>query len=420
MTGSTTPAIVPLDEKLGELALAERQRAMRALLQHPLISAGGTRATEFGLIRKHAEALRQWFVHHLNWDLQVTSDLARLKKTPPDSRDATRPALDPRTEAPFTQARYVVLCLTLAALERSERQITLGRLAEEIHGFFKSDPELEKAGYIFDLSSADQRRNLVQVIRFLLDHGVIRRVQGDEELFLRNDRSDALYNIHRPALSAMLSVRRGPSMIQADSFEEKLEAVVEEPLPETDEGRNRRLRIRLMRRLLDDPVLYYDELTDGERAYLDSQRTFLLRHIHSATGMLAEIRKEGIALLDPRGDMTDLGLPEEGTDGHLALLVAEYLADALRKDSSAEIGVVTLRQHVARLIDSHRKHWRKAVTEPGADRLLMESTVERLVALRLVRHLGDVVKPLPAIARFALNQSIYQDELVEKNPLHHE
>lgn len=417
MPDPSQSAIAPLDEKLGELALAERQRAARALLQRPLLSAAGAHAAEFGLVRKHAEALRQWFAHHANWELLVTSDLARLRKTPPDAADATRPATDAHTGAPFTQARYVVLCLALAALERSERQTTLGKLAEEISGFFKGDPELEKAGFVFDLQLAEQRRNLVQVIRFLLDRGVMRRVQGDEELYIKNDRSDALYNIHRPALSAMLAVRRGPSMIEAGDFQEQLEAIVEEPLPETDEGRNRRLRVRLMRRLLDDPILYYEELDETERAYLDSQRPFLLRHIQQATGLPAEIRKEGIALLDPRGDMTDLGLPEEGTDGHLALLIAEFLAGKLRKDPAAEVGTAALREQISRLIETHRKHWRKSVTEPGADRLLMESTLERLTALRLAKRAGDVVKPLPAIARFALSRALYEDPpLLESFP----
>jgi uncharacterized protein (TIGR02678 family) len=307
-----------------------------------------------------------------------------------------------RTGTPFSRPRYVLLCLALATLERSERQITLGKLVEEIQGFFKADPDLEQAGIVFDLQSMDQRRSLVQIIRFLLEHGALRRVQGEEDAFLKNERSDALYNINRSVLSGMLAVRRGPSMIQNTTFEERLEAIVEEPLPETDEGRNRRLRVRLMRRLLDDPILYYDDLDSEERAYLDSQRVFILRHIHTATGMASEVRKEGIALLDQRGDMTDLGLPEEGTDGHLALLVAEYFANMLRQDEGAWCGTATLGEYVARLIEIHRKHWRKDVTEPGADRLLMESTVDRLVALRLVRRTADVIRPLPAIARFAL------------------
>ena len=85
----------------------------------------------------------------------------------------------------------------------------------------------------------------------------------------------------------------------------------------------RRLRSRLIRRLLDDPVVYYDELEHGEMDYFNSQRSRLLSQVEQATGMVPEIRKEGVAMLDRRGDATDLGLPEEGTDGHLTLLVAQ-------------------------------------------------------------------------------------------------
>ncbi len=79
--------------------------------------------------------------------------------------------------------------------------------------------------------------------------------------------------------------------------------------------RHRALRTWVVRRLLDDPVLYYDELDAEARAYLDRQRTFILRELAEATGLEPEVRLEGIALADPEGDCTDLGLPEEGTEG---------------------------------------------------------------------------------------------------------
>jgi uncharacterized protein (TIGR02678 family) len=115
----------------------------------------------------------------------------------------------------------------------------------------------------------------------------------------KDDRSDVLYTINRPVLTAMLSVRRGPSTIQSTDFAECLAAIVEEPMPDSEDGQNRQIRIRLMRRLLDDPVLYYEDLDNRERAYLDRQRGFMLPHIREATGMCPEVRGEGIALLDP-------------------------------------------------------------------------------------------------------------------------
>ena len=37
-------------------------------------------------------------------------------------------------------------------------------------------------------------------------------------------------------------------------------------------------------------------------------------------------RAEGVALTDETGSLTDVAMPSEGTDAHVTLLVAEYLA----------------------------------------------------------------------------------------------
>jgi uncharacterized protein (TIGR02678 family) len=380
---------------------AERRRALRALLRNPLLTPDGADPDGFALVRRHARELRDWFARHPGWSLHVDADHARLRKTPADLADATRPARARRADPPFTRRRYALACLALAALERTDRQTTLGDLAEQVMALVGGDPALAEAGMAFDLSGRDQRRDLVAVVRLLLGVGLLTRVDGDEEAYLAQ-RGDALYTIHRPVLAAMLALRRGPSTVDAGGLDARLAAISEEPLPETDEGRRRRLRTRLVRRLLDDPVVYYDELDDAELDYLHRSRAKLLDELCAATGLVAEIRREGIALVDERGDATDLGLPEEGTDGHVTLLVAEHLADHARTAPGTPLPRSALHRHVAGLIATHHRHWRKGVAEPGADAVLADDTVERLAALRLVRVVDDGVVPLPAIARYAL------------------
>jgi uncharacterized protein (TIGR02678 family) len=387
--------------RLEEAIVAERRQALGALLQRPLMSAAGSRSVEFGLVRRHAAWLREWLARNPGWSLQIDGETARLRKTPADLADATRPAREPASGQPFSRRRYVLLCLALAAVERGDRQTTLGRLAGEIVAFAGADPALAAAGMAFTLEGQDQRRDLVHVIRLLLELRVLARVHGDEQQYVTG-RGDALYNVNRPALAAMLNVRRGPSTIDETAFDRRLAALVDEPGPDTDEARNRRLRSRLTRRLLDDPIVYYDELTEPERAYLTSQRAFLLAQIEEATGLIPEIRREGIALVDEGGELTDLGLPEEGTEGHLALLLAEHLAGRARADGAAPVGHAALHQHVAGLVGRHRAHWRKDVAEPGAEVALTERTLDRLEALRLVRRTEDGVVPLPALGRYAL------------------
>jgi len=169
-----------------------------------------------------------------------------------------------------------------------------------------------------------------------------------------------------------------------------------------------------VRRLLDDPVLYYRTLSPESRAYLDRQRGFLLPDLAEATGLEAEVRAEGIALADLDGDCTDIGLPEEGTEGHLTLLLAAWLAEKLREARGSPSALITaeaVRQQTARLIRKHRHHWRKEVTQKGAESWLTQLIVGRLAGLALIDRHGDgSIVPLPALGRYALRAS---NELAE-------
>jgi Protein of unknown function (DUF2398) len=59
---------------------------------------------------------------------------------------------------------------------------------------------------------------------------------------------------------------------------------------------------------------------------------------------------------------------------------------------------------MAGLAEAHRGHWRKGVTEPGADRALTAQAVHRLTALGLADETADGVTPRPALARFGYGE----------------
>ena len=191
--------------------------------------------------------------------------------------------------------------------------------------------------------------------------------------------------------------------------------MADEPFPDTEEGRHRRLRTRLFRRLLDDPVVYYSELSEEEREYFVSQRPSVVKEIESATGLAQEARQEGVAMVDPEEWMTDVKMPEEGTNGHATLLVAEYLANRLRQGITHPVSVPALEIRAESLVQEHRHHWRKDVGEPGAAGVLLEEALSRLEMLRLIEldRKVQTVTPLPAIGRFAIGT--VRDEAVPAN-----
>ncbi len=387
----------------------ERRRAARALMRHPLLTPTTPDPAAFVLARRHAGWLAEWFAREVGWSLISDASVVRLKKTTGDWADDTRPAVlgtGSRTE--FSRRRYVLLCLALAVLERAESQVTLGRMVDQVVAL-AADPALAAAEIVFTLADRDERADLAAVARLLLEVGVLTRVAGDEQSFV-NATGDVLYDVDRDVLSGLLVVRRGPSMVTSDdarSSPARIEAISAEPAPDTDEARNRRFRHRLSRRLLDDPVVYYADLEDAEREYLAGQRGVLLRRLSAGTGLVAEVRAEGIALVDPTGESTDLGMPEEGTDGHVTLLVAERLARHLREHPGQGLPLDALHRHVRRLAAEHRTFWRRSAQDAGAEVELTATALHRLHRLGLISRPpapdapDPVALPLPALARFS-------------------
>ena len=401
MSPGRTRSPAALSDALAATRQAELARAARALLRRPLLRSSGPDAELVTLVRRHAGVLREWFDRNTGWRLVVDSAVARLVKTVPDTGDATHAARDPRSRVPFGRRRYVVICLALAVLERADAQITLGRLAEQVV-LAAADPALAAAGVTFALDRREERTDLVSVVRLLLDLGVLARVAGDEDAFVRSD-GDALYDVERRVLATLLATPRGPSVITDAAPAQRLAGLAEELPATTDDLRNQQIRHRLTRRLLDEPVLYHAELDEAELAYLTTQRHAITSRITELTGLVAEVRAEGIAMVDPLDDLTDIRMPESGTDGHVTLLLAEHLARA------EPTPVALLHGFVRDQARGHRAYWRKYAVTGGAEVELTEQALRRLEALRLVeRGVGRdgeaTVRPLPALARYSVGE----------------
>jgi uncharacterized protein (TIGR02678 family) len=382
--------MIPAEEQ------AQRRVALRALLAKPLLVAASD-SEMLVLVRRHATELRAWLSRETGWRLVCDSDTARLFKTSVLPSDPTHPARGHNKE-PFGRRRYVIVCLALSALARADTQVTLGGLADDALRD-STEPELAAAGFTFTLDSRTDRADLVAVVRLLLGWGVLSRVAGDEDAYLAAG-TDVLYDVRRQVLGMLLTGARGPSTVAAPRFEERLAELTAEPAPDSDELRNAALRRRLTRRLLDDTVVYYDELDETERAYLLSQRHAITRRIADATGLVPEMRAEGIAMVDPDDELTDVRMPEQRTDGHVTLLVAEYLAR--REQATTD----ELRKFVRQSAVQHAAYWRKGVTDPGAESELLAIALEKLEALRLIELDGSLVRSRPAIARFALDAPV--------------
>lgn len=382
----------------------ERRQALRALLMAPLMTPAHE---DFAAVRRHADDLRAWFARETGWPLHIERDCARLFKRPADLVDASRGLQG------YERRRYVLLCLACGVLERADAQITLRLLGERLLAL-AADPALASRGFTFTLTAAHERRELVAVCRTLLALGVLQRLAGDEEGFVHDttaggEAADALYDVQRRVLASMLAAVRGPSTWPATqqpvTLDERLASLVDEHVPDSEEGQRTALRHHLARRLLDDPVVYLDTLEEAQRTYFANQRGAMAVRLCEATGLAPEQRAEGLALVDEDGALTDVAMPAEGTDAHATLLVAEFLAGRQRAGAAEGCALDEVAAFIAEARKRYGNYWRKSAREPGAEHELARTALQRLAQLRLITTHGEQVRPLPALARFALGDA---------------
>jgi uncharacterized protein (TIGR02678 family) len=374
---------------VADVLAEERRRAVRLLLAHPLVADARPDPEGFALIRRHARELQRWFAEQLGYRLVVDTEFARLHKRP--APGALPRPLWTRSRAAFDPRRYTLICLVLAALERLEVQTVLSELAEQVELLAASEEALRR----FDRTSYAERQAFVDAVRWLVELGVLALADGEDVAFVEG-RGDALYDIHARRLSQLLSTAV-PASEPADPAELGAEAY-----PDTEEGRNRRSRHRLLRRLIEEPVLYLRDLDEAERAYLASQRHYLTTQVEQA-GLVVEVRREGLAAIDPAGRLTDLAFPAVGTVSHAALLLAGYLAGRARTlpDRNVTVSLAECGTVLAGLFGRFGRFWNRSyqADAAGAGQLLAEA-LGRLQDLGLVRPTAEGVEPLPAIARY--------------------
>jgi uncharacterized protein (TIGR02678 family) len=177
-------------------------------------------------------------------------------------------------------------------------------------------------------------------------------------------------------------------------------------IPETPQAQNEELQHRLVRRLLDDPVMYFDELTPREYEYFNMQGERILKELRSVTGMEVERRAEGVALLTPVAAWTDLGLPESGTRGHATLLLAEWFGSRLRDCTEIEcqIDYDEVFGFVQELAEEHQSRWRKSASTNEGIRQIYRDAIDILQSLSLIDVRSDYIIPRPAVARYRLGE----------------
>lgn len=367
--------------------VAERREAARALLRRPFLTARED-AEDLVLVRRHASALIGMFTSLLGYRLVVEAGFARLIKAPLTA-DAPHRAAKRASGGEFGPRTYTYLTLLCSALLAPDvaDQALVSSLVEQLRA------DAAAAGVDLDDSYTDQR-HLFAAFRQLITWGVLTETDGSVAAWTER-REEALLSINRAALPYLLTGPLAGLGGAADLLTEDDAA----ELP----------RRSLRRKLVENPVVRREDLTDGERDALSRERTDLTRTLEDYLGLRLEVRAEGALAYDPDREVTDIEFPGPGGVRQAALLTVDEL---LRRhdpaagttadvDGRSVPGLLCawdeVRGIVTRLATEHRRVWGEANT--ANPETLLDAVTDLLVAVGLARRHPDGLLLHPANGR---------------------
>ena len=294
--------------EIAPLTLDNYQRAARAILSNHLVTTTFPDRIALPLMRRWATELRDDLQELFGYKLEVTETTARLFPVF-DRLDATQPART-STDRTFDRRRYAYLALALAALGRAGDQITLSELADHVAADTALVPGLELA-----TERAADRDAFVDAVGWLAVRGAIALADGDAGGWVSDpEAGEALYDIDRSVVTAIFRPQHAVQHLRSVRG-----LLAESP---TDAGESLR---RIRRALVERPVVYFDDFPADDARLVAADRT--VADVELLTGLTAERRSEGIALIDTSGRLSDVRFPSTGTVAQVALLVAGEIAD---------------------------------------------------------------------------------------------
>ncbi|MFJ1897319.1 MULTISPECIES: TIGR02678 family protein [unclassified Streptomyces] len=360
---------------------AERRTAARLLLAHPLVASDGPHADLFPLIRRHADWLGKRFQQVLGYRLLVDSSYARLFKAGLGAGSGHR--LERSTGTPFTPHTYACLALALSVLVTAPEQMLLSHLVADIRAA-SADAGIELEG----TGRAAGKRTLVAALRQLVDWGVLIETEGQVAALAQETSGEALITIDRELARVVVAGPLSQARDGADLVRRAADPGFGGP------------RTYVRRMLVETPVVHLDELTDSERDWLRTRQRREAQAFSELLGLEMEIRAEGVALVDPEEELTDLHLPGTGTIAQAALLLAERLVERLRPQEPGHpatggtlvIGVAApdglVDEVLAELVAEYgqRSNWQRGYLEDLPS--LREAVLDLLVRMRLMARAG--------------------------------
>ena len=277
-----------------------------------------------------------------------------------------------------------MLALAIAAAAEARPVVSLRDLIAGIH---RAGSEV---GITVTAEYGD-RRAVVTAIQWLIHIGATAQIDKEVDAYAASDDADALLRINhdRLALLPMAALTRSRT--------------TEQLLDRSDSRRNTRTWLRAL--ILEEPVVYRDELTQHEWSELRRRLREDARMLQETFDLDIEARAEGIALIDPDAELTPDRFPVPGrTEHQAALLLLERLVGIKSPASRDEaLGII------GSLAQEHKDRWSQDTQDHDTYLDRVTSVLQRFKLLRT--DPAGALHLLPAAHRYTTEVS-FQDTLL--------
>jgi len=330
---------------------------------------------------------RKFIEEKLGYNLIVNPHFIKLEKIP-GMPEPWMGIMD------FTHIKeYMMLCYLLMFLEdkEMEQQFVLSEITEFL--------QMQFAEGEIDWTKFPTRKQLIHVIKYLLETGLIKQNDGDESGFARNDETEVLYE--NTGISKYFLRYFGSDIMDYINPEDFLSS----GWHDIDEGRGILRRQRVYRRLLLSPGVYRDDAGNEDFGYIRNYRNQIERDFQSILAWDLHLHTSSAYFVLDDVKRVGKNFPSTNTYDEMMAILFPYLTKKLKKAPT-----IAPEQYVIAL-DEFKKHLKKGIMQikpyisksyrARSDETLTEDVTDAMLKYGFVKIKGDDIIVYPIIGKLA-------------------
>lgn len=254
-------------------------------------------------IKDNISYYKDFIYNNLGYDLIIKDEFIKLEKIPayPESWMGIKEFTDKK--------EYIFLMNIIMFLEDKSKaeQFILSSITEYIESAYIDGK--------IDWTSFSNRKSLIKVMKFLLNIGLIKKNDGDEDNFSKSEYGEVLYE--NTGISKYIVRRFSKELDEVEKYEDLLEEYFREI--DSDKGIIRKNRV--YRKLLLSPIIYRNGEEDSDYEYIKNYRNAICNVFEKNLGWDLHIHRNGAMIaLNEQSKVKDI-FPNKRGEGIVTLFI---------------------------------------------------------------------------------------------------